>query len=96
LLVLESWLIVVLDLAKKARTVVFAFQSYTTFNVNASSVVNCGLTRDYEFSIAASPGSTQHQVERAKNGWLGIRVMYRVERHVYTWTVVSLNYYNKN
>ena len=69
MLVLESWLIVVLDLAKKARTVVFALQSYTTFNVNASSVVNCGLTRDYEFSICCISGKHTASSRKSKE-WL--------------------------
>ena len=69
MLVIESWLIVVLDLAKKARTVVFALQSYTTFNVKASSVVNCGLTRDYEFSICCISGKHTASSRKSKK-WL--------------------------
>ena len=40
--------------------------------------------------FVASPLSRQHYGERAKTGWLGIRIMcVRVGQYVYPWTVVS-------
>ena len=40
--------------------------------------------------FVASPLSTQRYGERAKTGWLGIRIMCLSGRHVYPWTVVSV------
>jgi hypothetical protein len=34
-----------------------------------------GQTKDYKIGICSSPLSTQHYGERAKIGWLGIRIM---------------------
>jgi uroporphyrinogen-III synthase len=52
-------------------------------NMVASSAVDCEFeprlnqTKDYKMVFVASPLSMQHLVERAKTGWLGIKIMCR-------------------
>jgi len=46
-----------------------------------SNAVGCGFepwsgqTKDFKSVFVASPLRTQHEGERAKTGWLGIRIM---------------------
>jgi hypothetical protein len=43
--------------------------------VSASSAVDCGFDQTIKLVFVASPLSKQHQGERSKTGWLGIRIM---------------------
>ena len=46
--------------------------------------------------FGASPQNTQHKGERAKTGWLGIKIMFRVGRHIYPRTVISVTQHYAN
>ena len=48
-----------------------------------------GQTKDYKIGICCF--SAKHAALRAKTGWLGIRIMCRVERHVYPQIVASVS-----
>jgi hypothetical protein len=54
-----------------------------------------GQTKDYKIGICcffARHTAVKKKGVRAKTGWLGIGIMcQQVERHVYTWTVVSVS-----
>jgi len=47
--------------------------------------------KNIKLVFVASSLSTQHSGERAKTGWLEIRIMCPSGRHVYPWIIVSVN-----
>ena len=66
-------------------------------SVLASSAVGRGFepqlgqTKDYKLVFVASPLSTQHLEERAKTGWLGIRIICPSGATCLLRTVVSVS-----
>ena len=63
----------------------------------ASSPIDCGFetrsgqTKDYKNGICCLFAKHAALRERAKTGWLGIRIMCPSGRHVYPQTVVSVS-----
>jgi hypothetical protein len=62
-----------------------------------SSAVDCRVKpKAIKLLFVASLLSIQHKGERAKTSWLGMRIKYRVELHVYQRTVVSVSLHYEN
>jgi hypothetical protein len=73
------------------------FCQYTTFKIallTYAAILLLGLQGIQFTTICISLFSDKHAAfkSKAKIGWISFRIMCRVERHVYPWTVISVGY----